>query len=425
MKQNIKSSNHLFALVDCNNFYVSCERVFNPKLKGKPIVVLSNNDGCIIARSNEAKALGIPMGAPFFEYEPFIKKHNVIVYSSNYALYGDMSARVMTSLMQLYSEVEVYSIDEAFLQFNTLSSDQTETFAFDIRKHIKQWTGIPISIGIGPTKTLAKIANKIAKKNDSGIFDISNKNIDEILKTIKTADLWGIGRQYEILLKRYRITNAYQLKYADDRWIKKHMTICGLRTVHELRGIACIALQEGPEQRKSIACTRSFGKATCEFEDLNEAVATYTARAAEKLRKQKLIASAIYVFITTKHYSKFKYSNAVCIQLPCATSYTPQLIKYALQALKTIYRSEYYYKKAGIILLDFIDENHAQIDAFIANVSETQSKFIKTVDHINRKWGRKSVHFAAEGIKKPWIMKQSKKSAPYTTSWNSLLRINL
>jgi DNA polymerase V len=416
----------LYALIDCNNFYVSCERVFNPKLNNKPIVVLSNNDGCIIARSNEAKALGIPMGAPLFEYQALLHRHKVVVYSSNYALYGDMSTRVMSTLAQFCPDIEVYSIDEAFLLLKFPSSANLHEYALTIRNQVMRWTGIPISVGIAPTKTLAKIANRIAKKEPSykSVF-LLPENPDSILKSVAVTDIWGVGRHYTKLLQRFGIHTAYDLKYTDDRWIKKRMTICGLRTVHELRGIACFALDENPERKQSIACTRSFGKPTSELKDLKEAVANYTARAAQKLRTQKSLACALYVFITTKHYSRYRYAKGICIPLSVATSYTPTLIEYAHRGLTAIYKSEYYYKKAGVILLDFVDEQHAQTDLFVPLPSENQKKFMCTFDQINKKWGRKTVHFAAEGIKKPWLMRQSQKSAPFTTDWDNLLKINL
>lgn len=414
----------LYALIDCNNFYVSCERVFNPKLNNKPVVVLSNNDGCIIARSNEAKALGIPMGAPLFEYQPLLRRHNVTVYSSNYALYGDMSARVMATLNQLCPDMEVYSIDEAFLVLKLPASTNLLEYATTIRNQVMRWTGIPISVGIAPTKTLAKVANRIAKKNPAcnGVF-LLPKDPDAILKKIAVADIWGVGRQYAKLLQRFGMHTAYDLKNADDRWIKKRMTICGLRTVHELRGIVCYSLDQNPESKQSIACARSFGKPTAELADLKEAVATYTARAAQKLRAQKSVASALYVFITTKHYSKYRYAKGICMPLAVPTAYTPTLIEYAHRGLAAIYKSEYYYKKAGVILLDFVDEQHTQADLFLPAPSSTQTNCMRMLDHINKKWGRKTVHFAAEGIKKPWLMRQSQKSAPFTTDWENLLKV--
>jgi DNA polymerase V len=417
-----------FALVDCNNFYVSCERVFNPALNNKPVVVLSNNDGCIIARSNEAKALDIPMGAPLFEYELFFRKHHVIVYSSNYSLYGDMSARVMATLTQLCPDIEIYSIDEAFLLLDSLTLDNTQAFAHLLRNRIKQWTGIPISIGIGPTKTLAKVANKIAKKqqNLNGVFEINAQTaIDDILKTSDVSDIWGVGRQYTKLLYQYGIKTAHQLKCADDRWIKKRMTICGLRTVHELRGISCISLEQVPTAQQSIACTRSFGQPITELNQLQEALATYAARASQKARAKNLIASALHVFITTGYHAQNSYSNGMSIELMQPTAFTPSIIAAAGTILKQIYKPGYRYKKAGVILLDLISAHHQQNSFLQEHRHEEHKTLMNTIDQLNRKWGRSTVRFAAEGFKKPWRMKQSKKSSYSTTSWKQLPIIKL
>ena len=273
-----------FALVDCNNFYVSCERVFQPKLEGKPVLVLSNNDGCVIARSNEVKALGVKMGAPFFQMRDLIREHGIKVFSSNYALYGDMSRRVHNTLAGMAPASEEYSIDEAFLDLSGLT--KLEAHARHIRERVKMWTGIPVSVGIGPTKVLAKIANHVAKKRPEhgGVFDIGNVDTDSVLATVPVGEIWGVGRQYAKFLTENGVHTALDLKQASDSWVRAHMTVVGLRTLHELRGVSCIPLEEVEPERKGIACTRSFGKPVTSLPELREAVATYASRVGEKLR---------------------------------------------------------------------------------------------------------------------------------------------
>lgn len=451
----------VYALVDCNNFYVSCERVFNPKLKNKPVIVLSNNDGCVIARSNEAKALGIKMGQPFFELEQIIKHHKIHVYSSNFVLYGDMSARVMQTIMHSVPDVEIYSIDEAFIKLNQnfvdavqvdsiplqgeqlfvknkdhrlKSSSNEQAFenftiiAQQLRSQIIKWTGIPVSIGIAPTKTLTKIANKLAKNNPAfnGVCNLLEINdIDAVLATISVNDLWGIGYRYARMLNRYGIINALQLKQANDDWIRKKMTILGLKMVWELRGIACHELQDGSTPKKSIACTRSFGTKISTKEELQEAVAMYVARAAEKLRKQQSLCSALYVFITTSNFTEYYYANAKTIILPNPTNYTPDLIYVAKKAVQSMYKSEYTYKKAGVVLMDFTSSNSQQLTLTASHGQTPERKKINTIiDTINQKWGQQTIRFAAEGIKKGWKMNQTKKSQAFTTRWDEMLTIN-
>lgn len=295
----------IFALVDCNNFYVSCERVFNPKLRGKPVIVLSNNDGCAVARSEEAKSIGVPMGAPVFMYQDLFRRHKVEMLSSNYTLYGDMSHRVMSTLSRFTPSMENYSIDEAFLDLSGFDHTNLTEYAKEIQATVKRWTGIPVSIGIAPSKTLAKIANKLAKKNPmcKGVLDITNHpRLDDFLQSINLEDVWGVGRQYTKLLMRNRILTALDLKNASDFWVKKHMTIVGLRMVLELRGISCIELDELNEPKQEIIRSRSFGKSVTDLQELKEAVAFHTTRAAEKLREQHSIASYISAFIETNRF---------------------------------------------------------------------------------------------------------------------------
>ncbi len=426
----------MIALVDCNNFYVSCERVFNPKLNGKPVVVLSNNDGCIIARSNEAKALGIKMAQPLFECAGVVARNKVHVYSSNFALYGDMSARVMQTLEQFVPHVEVYSIDEAFLCMKHVPLEQLEEHGRMLCKMVKQWTGIPISIGIAPTKTLAKIATKIAKKNSQygGVFLIRSQDSsilgnerpwDEILKAVPVEDVWGIGRQYTKKLQWYRLYTAYDFAQQKDEWIRKNFTIVGLRTAHELRGISCITIDEQVEDKQTIACTRSFSTPKRTFTHLMEAIAAYISRAAAKLRDQDCKAGALQVFITTSRFNHdVYYSNAYTVELPEPTDYTPILITAARRALEAIYRDGYDYKQAGVLLFDFVPRDHVQIHAFehVPNISAHHT-LMKTMDRINAKWGRHTIISGAVGISniKMTQTDRTNRSARFTTDWRELL----
>ncbi|MGE0010578.1 MAG: Y-family DNA polymerase [Candidatus Babeliales bacterium] len=421
-------TNKLFALIDCNNFFVSCERVFNPRLRGVPVMVLSNNDGCVVARSQEVKDLGIAMGIPVFKCEALIKRHNIRVFSSNFNLYGDMSARVMSVLHEHVPEIEVYSIDEAFLRFDSMACDPLELGRL-LRKRVLQCTGIPISIGIAPTKTLAKVANHIAKKQiqHKGVFDITRApNIDEILEQFKVEDIWGVGRQYTKKLKRYRITSARQLKYAQDAWIKKNMTIVGLRTVHELRGIPCLSIVTQPQDKQSIAHTRSFGKKVTELQELKEAIANYAVQLARKLREEKMLACSLYVFIMTSYHTEYKYYNSRAIELLKPTSYTPDIITAASSALEEIFYAGYSYKRAGIIATELLPEDQEQIHAFLSQEQQDKQRVImQEIDLLNHKWGSGTVGFAAQGSTKEWCSKRAHKSPSFTTKWDELLIIKL
>ena len=414
----------MFALVDCNNFYVSCERVFNAALEKKPVVVLSNNDGCVIARSNEAKALGIKMGAPFFQNRELFKKNSVRFFSSNYSLYGDMSCRVMTTLQQFTPDIEMYSIDEAFLSLDGFT-DLTH-YGRRIRKTVKQHTGMPVSIGIAPTKTLAKVANKIAKKNLSlqGVLDLAMvEDLDTLLETVAVEDIWGVGCRYAAMLNRHGITNACQLKNADDAFIQKNMTIVGLRTVQELRGESCIELEQSPPPKKAIGSSRSFGTPVEKLEELLESVSDYVSRAAEKLRSQGSAAATVQVYLTTNRYKKEpQYANYLSCTLPAPTSYTPDLIACAQACLKTMYRKGYRYKKTGILLTGLTPANGLQLNLFArrkGNVAD-QKALMQAVDALNQRFGRNTVQFASSGIDKRWKMLQSYKSPCFTTSWGEL-----
>jgi DNA polymerase V len=410
----------IFALVDCNNFYVSCERVFNPTLEKKPVVVLSINDGCVIARSNESKALGIKMGAPFFQNKELFRKHCVKVLSSNYALYGDMSHRVMTTLQQFAPELEIYSIDEAFLSLEGFHLNLAE-YAQQIRSTVKKHTGIPVSVGIGVTKTLAKVANKIAKSGN-GVFDITTvHDINALLETVAIENIWGVGSRYAQLLNRHDIRNARQLKDADDAWVKKKMTVAGLRTVMELRGEPCIDLELSPPSKKAIGSSRSFGKPVESLDELLESVSDYVSRAAEKLRLQNSVASVVQVYLTTNYFKpqEPQYSNCVSCQLS-PTDYTPEIIRQAQAGLKEIYRKGYWYKKTGILLMGLCPYDGIQLNLFASRSMPENKKLMQTFDAINTRWGSNTIQFASSGIGKQWKMIQRYKSPCFTTRWSEI-----
>ncbi len=414
----------MVALVDCNNFYVSCERVFNPALTGRPVVVLSNNDGCVIARSNEAKALGISMGAPFFKSRGLFKKQGVRVFSSNYSLYGDMSGRVMTTLSQFTPELEIYSIDEAFLSLNGFS-DLT-TYARAIRKTIRQHTGIPVSIGIGPTKTLAKAANRIAKKKASlqGVLDLAEvRDTDSLLASVAAGDIWGVGPRYAAMLATRGITNACELKNADDRFIQKAMTIGGLKTVRELRGEPCIELEQSPAPKKAICSSASFGRPVEALEELLESVSDYVSRAAEKLRRQHCAAATVQVYLTTNRFADGPcYANSLSCTLREPTASTPVLITCAQACLRAIYRRGYRYKKTAVLLSGLMPEAGLQLSLFSegGRSRARQKALMSGMDSLNQRYGRNTVQFASSGTTKGWKMLQSYRSPCFTTRWSEL-----
>jgi DNA polymerase V len=414
----------VYGLIDCNNFYASCERLFRPDLANRPVVVLSNNDGCIIARSNEAKALGIGMGTPYFKQKPLIRKHNVAVFSSNYPLYGDISQRVMDVLTQLEPKVEIYSIDEAFVAFPTGKYLDLENYAGSLRDTVQRNTGIPVSIGFGPTKTLAKIANRFAKKNSptASTFVIKGQHhLEALLGGVDVSDIWGIGRRHAERLKKQGVRTALELIQCDDSWIKKQLTVAGLRTVMELRGTPCINLKEKVPAKKSICTSRSFGQAVHALTDLQEAIATYATQAAFKLRSRGLRTTVVDVFIRTNSFKKNEpqYCNRKTIRLSAPSSHTATLIKAALASLEAIYRPGYHYQKAGVLLSDLVPEKHEQLHLFKApNPNDTA--LMKAVDKINKRWGRNTIQSGSAGFAKRWHYRQLKKSPSYTTRWSEL-----
>jgi DNA polymerase V len=407
-------------LCDGNNFYVSCERVFNPKLEGQPVIVLSNNDGCCVARSNEAKALGIKMGTPVFQIQTLIEQHQIQVFSSNYALYGDLSNRVMQTLHNFTPEVEVYSIDEAFLGF---SGAVSETALATIRATVKCWTGIPVSLGLATTKTLAKIANRLAKQRD-GVYILDRP--EPVLAELPVSDLWGIGRQSTKKLKAHGITTALDLQQADLRWIRQQMGIVGVRIVQELRGIPCLPLELVPPPRKTCCVSRSFGRPVTELQELREAIATHTTRAAYKLRRDDLTASLLTVFIATNRFSQDEpyYRNAATVGLPCPTNDAIALTKTALRALEPLYQEGYRYQKAGVWLSELSPANQVQRDLFINPQDQEKARKLMTVmDALNQHFGAGKVRCAAEGMQRSWQTRAQRRSPRYTTRWDELLSV--
>jgi len=427
INENFKDN--IFALVDCNSFYVSCERVFNPKLRNKPVVVLSNNDGCAVSISKEAKKLGIKVGTPIFQVKNLIKEHDIKILSSNYTLYAEMSSRVMSTLSKFSPDIEIYSIDESFLLLNGINEDEIDNYARKIRQTVYKYTGIPVSIGIASTKTLAKIANRIAKKYEkyNGVLNIyKNNNIDKYLKLVDIEDVWGIGRKYSKRLKSYGIDTAYELKEISIDWAYKKLGgIIGKRIISELRGISCINLDEVNQLNKEILSSRSFGKSVKSLKELEEAISMYATIAAEKLRKQRGIAKRVSVFLSTNKFKKNEpqYGNFATTMLPIPTSYTPEIIKYALILIRSIYKEGYNYKKAGIILSDIIPEKNHQLSLFDNPKKSINYKLMNAVDKINERYGTNSIFPASIGINKNWHMRRNLISFRYTTRWSEILKV--
>jgi DNA polymerase V len=414
----------IFALVDCNNFYVSCERVFNPKLEDRPVVVLSNNDGCIVARSNQAKALGIGMGVAAFEIKDVLKKNRVEVFSSNYTLYADMSGRIMQTLSTFTPEIEVYSIDEAFLNLAGFRCSLTD-YGRKIRQTVKQWTGIPVTVGIAPTKTLAKIANHIAKHSSKaqGVLDlIDSPYLDTALEQVPVEKVWGVGIKTAIKLKRAGIQKAIGLRDADAGWIKSKFGVVGLRTVYELRGICCYPLEENPPAKQSIAVSRMFGRPVETIDELKEAAASYASRAGERLRGQKLAASAMTVYVTTSRFIENRYFSSHTCEFPVATNDTRELIGGALVCVERLFREGCQFKKCGIIMTGLVQEDRVQHNLF-DNIDRAKSgRLMQAVDRINASAGS-PIHWAAEGLKQPWQVQFRRRSKRCTTRWDELPEI--
>ena len=420
----------IFALVDCNNFYCSCERVFNPKLENRPVVVLSNNDGCVVARSNEAKALGIKMGEPAFKLREFREKFNLAILSSNYTLYGDMSQRVMQCLAEYTPSLEIYSIDEAFLDFSGFTDRDLTAYSRIIKQKVQQYTGIPISIGIGTTKTLAKVANRIAKKSAKakGVLDlVDSPYIDLALQRTEVGDVWGVGSSFTKLLEKHHIQNAYQLKLVNQKWIRKERGIVGLRTVLELNGTSCIPLSEMADSKKSTAVTRSFGKAVETLTELQEALSNYAYRAGEKLRESKLEAVSMMVFFRTGSYDKTQpyRSWGTTVNFFSSTNDSRELVNHARKVAENLFEPGYKLKKAGVILLGLTPVGEKQLSLFEKskeNKARSQ-QLMQVMDTINHRYGRETIQLASSGIRKKWQMKADYKSPKYTTDWNDLPKV--
>lgn len=414
----------MFGLMDCNNFYASCERVFNPDLNGRPVVVLSNNDGCVIARSNEAKALGIKMGAPTYQIKELVSTHNVAVFSSNYTLYGDMSGRVMTILAEQVPEIEVYSIDEAFVNLSGIKSLQK--LGTSIVTKITKGTGIPVSLGIAPTKTLAKMANKFAKKYPAYkrvcIIDTEEKRI-KALKLFQIGDVWGIGRRLASKLEKQGIETAYDFTQLSCSWVRKNMSVVGERTWKELQGESCINMEDVAPAKKQICTSRSFGKMITDFDTLSEAVSTYASTCASKLREQRSYAASLMVFIHTNNFREElpQYWKNIVVKLPVPTADTAEIAKYALVGLKSIFMEGYQYKKAGVIIMEITEG--AQLSLFDNIDRKKRDRLMEAIDEINGEHSNK-VKLAVQGTGMEWKLKQELLSKHYTTDINEIMTIN-
>ena len=416
----------MFALIDCNNFYVSCERVFNPNLNGKPVVVLSNNDGCAISRSDEAKRLGIPMGAPIFKYRSIINQHNVIVLSSNYPLYADMSNRVMTTISNFIPDVEIYSIDEAFLKFEGYENYDLFNYASKMRNTILKWTGIPTSVGIAPTKSLAKISNKIARKFPSQtkhvyVLDTDYKR-SKALNYFPLNDIWGIGRRLSKRLQNIGCKNASDFVNLPEQWVKSNLSIIELKIQQELKGISNLDL-DSLKIKKSIATTRSFEKPISDLGKLKERVSTFSLSCAEKLRRQNSLCNVMIVFIRSNYFRKDlqQHSCSRVVTLPYPTNSSFVLNNYALKAIENMFQDKIDYKKAGVIVTSLVPNNSYQLGIF-ENEDYRHKPLMKTMDYINSKYGEK-IKLANQDLKRKWKMKQEFLSPCYTTKIDDIIRI--
>lgn len=418
----------MYALVDCNNFYASCERVFRPDLNGKPVVVLSNNDGCVIARSNEAKALGIPMGAPAFQYQKLFDQNSVQVFSANFTLYGDMSRRVMSILESYASEMEIYSIDEAFLKMEGLTAAELFRYGTEIREKVFRWTGIPITVGFAPTKALSKIANRIAKKYPKHTGNVYAMDSEEkrikALKWLQVGDVWGIGRQNSKRLEKLGVKSAHDFTQLKDEWVKKNLSIVGLRLKQDLQGIAVLGL-DSVVSKKAIAVTRSFDTNYTKWEQIKERVSTFAVTCGEKLRSQGSNCNSLTVFVYTNgHRSDLpQYGKKIRVDLPFPTNSGMELSKFAVEALKLIFKPGYHYKKAGVIVEKFTAENEPQLDLF-TNRDQRHIPLMKAVDQLNLIFGKK-VRLASQDPGKIWKMKQEKLSPRYSTNLDEVIRIRV
>ncbi len=418
--------NNAIALLDCNNFYASCERVFDATVKKKPVVVLSNNDGCIIARSEEAKKIGITMGAPLFKVESLLDENDAEIFSSNYALYGDMSGRVMNLLHNFTPEIEIYSIDEAFLSLEP-RKNSLNRLALTIREKMYKWTGIPVSIGIAETKVLAKIANKRAKKDElqeNGVLNLyRSSKTESILRETPVSEIWGIGYHSALKLKANNISNGWQLRETDNRFIRRLLTVAGARIALELRGIKCLPLEQIQTKKHSITCSRSFGQTVSEYDHIKEAILFFLTRACEKMRKHDLAANAVTVFISTDRFRPVPapYADSATYSAVYPSDSNQEIQEWALKSLEKIYKPYYEYRKAGIILNGLVPSETLTKRMFDDGEFRQKHNLMKAVDEINQKFGKDTVRFGGVKSSGNWKMKQARKSGSYTTNWNELL----
>jgi DNA polymerase V len=412
----------VFALVDCQSFYCSCESVFEPRLWKIPLVVLSNNDGNVVALNEPAKILGVPRGEAFFKVRHLVDAGKLIARSSNYTLYGDLSARTMATLQQ-FGLTETYSIDEAFLDMGHIPTEEHLCFAEDIRRTIRKHVGLPVRVGIGSTKTLAKLANHLAKKH-SGIFDFTAiGDIEPILATLPATAVWGIGSQSGKALAANGIDTALQLRDADRFWIRKRLGVVGLRTVLELQGISCLPLEQCPPARRSICVSRSFGKPVRSVSAFKEAVATFTAQAAHKLRKQGLAAGALSVFVSSSRYKNHYFSNSASFQLLSETTHTPKLLAPALMLAERLWQGDIAFAKAGVILTGLTESVAIQLNLFEpyqAGIDLQERHLMETIDAVNTRYSQGALHLGAQGIDQPWKTRAGFLSPRYTTRWSEL-----
>ncbi|WIO73155.1 Y-family DNA polymerase [Porticoccaceae bacterium LTM1] len=416
----------MLALVDCNSFYASCEQVFRPDLRGKPVVVLSNNDGCVVARSKEAKALGIPDLHAFFKIEHLLRKHNVAIFSSNYPLYGDISNQVMTTLQQFSPRLEVYSIDEMFLDLAGMP--ELMTYSHQIRQTVWQHVRVPVSVGIAPSKTLAKLANRaakvLAKCNGVCVLDQPQK-WEWLLRRLPTTAVWGIAKRMARRLEEINIYSAWDLASSNPKWVRQRSSVCLERTIEELNGHPCLELEELPPAKKQIYCTRSFGKSATDLHTVQEAIALYATRAAEKLRSQRHLVQTMQVFIHTSPHKPDFYSDSRIVQLPFPTDDTRLLVRHARQAVAQLFQPGHAFLKAGVGLLQLTDKRYHQFDMLTAGQSYRADRLMEVIDRINRTHGKGTAQLASQGTSKPWYMRQQFTSPGYTTRWTEVPTIKM
>ena len=422
------------AIIDCNSFYCSAERVFRPDLKYKPVIVLSNNDGCIISRSDEAKNFGVGMAGPYFKARHLIQQHNIAVFSSNYNLYGDMSMRVMDTLRTLSASVEVYSVDEAFIDLPDISEKDLPEYAMYIRKTVEDWTGISVSIGVAPTKTLSKIANHIAKQNKrvtECVSILANKQQQrEALQVTRVGSIWGVGRAYAEKLINMGVVSAWELHNMSEEWAHKHLGgVVGSRLIKELRGEPCIEMKDPLDTKKMIATTRMFGEPVSNINDIKEAIATYTSRAAEKLRRQQSAAKVVSIFIVAKdqdHHIDFRHGTTISTHtiLPSATSITNELIKPAVALVEQLYKNGTSYKKAGVMLSGLVPDASIQANLFVPESKNSGRLLMSMIDNVNFSMRDDVLKFAASGTRRDWKMRQELRSKRYTSRWEELFEVS-